>query len=309
MNHINEEGVLDRAARLKRDVDAKAEAVLSGLKLQRAILATALLAAGGAAGYFHVQAGKAADSVTALTESSQRDLTAAKASVDRSENDLNSAKAKLTELESARREEGATLSAKVSMLEGQVATYRDEKVALQAKVDALQVNSAPQVTVYGTNAGVSTETVAPIVQETKKSMTLAADKDTLVTLAQWSKSMANYSKSSGPGSATVSALRRFREWGKANSETLRARVDAKGWSSDPQVQQTLRRLGSVPIELVKLMDWATKKPAGTINGQTFASYALKELDQYVEVGYADTQVAGYIMSDAKTVGTVKKCNE
>ena len=267
MNHINEEGVLDRAARLKREADAKAEAVLSGLKLQRTLLATALLAVAGAAGYFHVQAGKATDSVTALTESSQRDLAAAKTGVDRAEKDLISAKAKLTELESARREESATLSAKVAMLEGQVATYRDEKVALQAKVDALQANAAPQVTVVGgggiagTTASIAQD--APSVQETKKVMRLGADKDTLVTLAGWAKSLDSYSKSEGPGASACSAYKRFREWAKNNHALLTDRANAKDWSNDPAVRTTLRRL-SQPAENVDfkrtVLDSPSSKP-------------------------------------------------
>jgi hypothetical protein len=316
MNHISQEGVIDRAARMKTEAEAKRQKEIDGIKLQRALLATALLAVGGAAGYFYIQAGKAADLVTSLSESSQRDLTAAKAGADHAEKDLTSAKAKLTELESSRREESATLSAKVSMLEGQVATYRDEKVALQAKVDALQANSAPQVTVVGggsiagTTASITQDT--PSAQETKKVMRLGADKDALATLANWSKSLDSYSKIDGPGPGTCSTYKRFRDWAKSNHALLTDRANAKGWSNDPSVRQSLRRLNQ-PAEKVDFtraaIDGFIKARGTDTMAKVNKAAQVKWLAGFIEDGYADTQVCGYIMSDASALGTVKKCNE
>lgn len=313
MSHISQEGVLDRAARLKREADAKAESVLNGLKLQRALLATALLAVAGAAGYFHVQAGKAADAVTALTESSQRDLAAAKVGVDRAEKDLIAAKAKLTELESARREESAALAAKVSALEGQVAVYRDEKIALQAKVDALQSNAAPQVTVYGVKSGVSTEPVAPVVQETKKPVVLAADKKALEKLAPWVVRLSRYSVNEGPGVQHVFVANEFREWCRANEAILKSRSEAKGWASEPKVVKLFNILQypqAMDREKAEYVARMKNQRVGyTGFWQLYGKPALALISQQAEWVYTEIQVVGYIMSDATTLGPVKRCNE
>lgn len=318
---MKEEGLLDRAAREKRERDAKAEAVLNGLKLQRALLATLVIVAGGAAAYFHAKGEASRKAAAVVMNDTAVELRKAKDRADRSDKDLAEARSrndgKLAALEAARREESAALNAKVTALESQISADRDEKVALRAKIDALQANATPQVTVVNTTSapGAAKALAKPEIAAKR----LESDREAVAKLAGWLPSMSRYSVANGPGRQLGFAANAFRKWCIDNQATIKARAEAKGWMDKPEVISTIKAWNNpeaIDRRTIEYVDDLKRRREDTGSGivgdnpaRKRAKEVAQELKAPAEKAYAELQVVGAIMSDATEIGRIKKCNE
>jgi len=131
------EGILDRAARQKRESEARIASEISGLKLQRALLVTAVFAAGGYAGYLYLEGAKKSEAVL------QAAVVTQKAEVSKTEaaKESSALRDKLVAMDRSLNDERS----KSSAFEAEIASLRTDKATLQSKVDGFVAAAATPV--------------------------------------------------------------------------------------------------------------------------------------------------------------------
>ena len=154
MNTINEEGVLDRAARLKREAEAKVASTINGLKLQRALFLTAFLGAAGYAGYLHLNADELRK--TSAANAVKAEAAAAEITKQKSENAtaIEQYRAQVEEAKNKTALVESSYASKLQSAEAELSGLRAERTALQTRLDA-SLAPTTVVTVSRTNEGAS----------------------------------------------------------------------------------------------------------------------------------------------------------